>query len=387
MKRNGFTLIELLAVIVILAIIALIATPIILGIISDAKKESQERSAELYLSGVDLAVARKNLTQEFSPEECTIENGAVTCTIDGEEVPLEVEVDGEVPVSGTIKFENNKVAKDTTLTFEGFSATINEDGKLELGAVTTQVIKGVLNSVCKPSETQSWTNNPLEVGYKYECDVDPTKKGYDYSFYVLTDATDSNAESVNLIMDSNINDNGEAVKENVADKGFINVINGQYAPVVAMNYLEQVTSTWTNLNPIEVSYYTDGSGQKHQMGKTYNVNARLPYYNEVSNSNYHPVYSDNLKIECYRTNMETYDEEPISCDIADSNSVWDTIIGANFPNLNHIAEVGGYYLLSAEFEYATEASYISHYQSYAGYFNSYSTFNGIGVRPVITLSK
>ena len=33
MRKSGFTLIELLAVIVILAIIALIATPIILGIV------------------------------------------------------------------------------------------------------------------------------------------------------------------------------------------------------------------------------------------------------------------------------------------------------------------------------------------------------------------
>ena len=45
--KKGFTLIELLAVIVILAIIALIATPIILGIINYARKESNERSAEL----------------------------------------------------------------------------------------------------------------------------------------------------------------------------------------------------------------------------------------------------------------------------------------------------------------------------------------------------
>ena len=35
MKKRGFTLIELLAVIVILSIIALIATPIILNVISD----------------------------------------------------------------------------------------------------------------------------------------------------------------------------------------------------------------------------------------------------------------------------------------------------------------------------------------------------------------
>ena len=46
MRNKGFTLIELLAVIVILAIIALIATPIILGIIKDTKKEADKRSAE-----------------------------------------------------------------------------------------------------------------------------------------------------------------------------------------------------------------------------------------------------------------------------------------------------------------------------------------------------
>ena len=61
MKEKGFTLIELLAVIVILAIIALIATPIILGIIKDSKEESNKRSAELYIDAVEQAMARKNL--------------------------------------------------------------------------------------------------------------------------------------------------------------------------------------------------------------------------------------------------------------------------------------------------------------------------------------
>ena len=41
MKRGkGFTLIELLAIIVMLAVIALITTPIILGIIDDTKKSA-----------------------------------------------------------------------------------------------------------------------------------------------------------------------------------------------------------------------------------------------------------------------------------------------------------------------------------------------------------
>ena len=55
--KKGFTLIELLAVIVILAIIALIATPIILNIISTSKEESDKRSIELYGEAIKNAIA------------------------------------------------------------------------------------------------------------------------------------------------------------------------------------------------------------------------------------------------------------------------------------------------------------------------------------------
>ena len=65
--KKGFTLIELLAVIVILAIIALIATPIILGIINDAREESNERSVELYASAVRNAIAAYQLTGTSAP--------------------------------------------------------------------------------------------------------------------------------------------------------------------------------------------------------------------------------------------------------------------------------------------------------------------------------
>ena len=55
--KKGFTLIELLAVIVILAIIALIATPIVLSIINDTKESATFRSAEYYLDAVRVGSA------------------------------------------------------------------------------------------------------------------------------------------------------------------------------------------------------------------------------------------------------------------------------------------------------------------------------------------
>ena len=44
MKRKGFTLIELLGVIVVLAVIVIITTPVILGVIEKSKKESYRNS-------------------------------------------------------------------------------------------------------------------------------------------------------------------------------------------------------------------------------------------------------------------------------------------------------------------------------------------------------
>ena len=63
-NKKGFTLIELLAVIVILAIIALIATPIILNMINNAKKSAAVDSAYGYIEAIEnyqaLAMLRGN---------------------------------------------------------------------------------------------------------------------------------------------------------------------------------------------------------------------------------------------------------------------------------------------------------------------------------------
>ena len=47
-----------------------------------------------------------------------------------------------------------------------------------------------------------------------------------------------------------------------------------------MNFLQEATKNWPNINEITVDTFTDDVGTIYNM-KTYNVYARMPYYNEV----------------------------------------------------------------------------------------------------------
>ena len=98
MREKGFTLIELLAVIVVLAIIALIATPIILGIIKDAQNQANERSKELYRHAVDIAITQAQLEGEIVDGAYEIDqNGNI---VYGDTI-IEVDVENP-PTSGTV---------------------------------------------------------------------------------------------------------------------------------------------------------------------------------------------------------------------------------------------------------------------------------------------
>ena len=137
MKR-GFTLIELLAVIVILAIIALIATPIVLSIIEDTKESAVLRSAEHYLSAVEQSIMKKNLDAggSFSPNICEVQSdGNLLC--DGKD-ELKIEVSGERPSSGTITFDKGKIT-NVELTQANKTITKDEKGELVLGEVQEEI--------------------------------------------------------------------------------------------------------------------------------------------------------------------------------------------------------------------------------------------------------
>ena len=84
-RGKGFTLIELIAVLVIMAIIALIATPLVMNIIRKARISADKRSIDAYGRSIELAIAGYLLdTGRFptSVDQLTIEysGNEVVCT-------------------------------------------------------------------------------------------------------------------------------------------------------------------------------------------------------------------------------------------------------------------------------------------------------------------
>ena len=68
-RKKGFTLIELIAVLVIMAIIALIATPLVMNIIRKARISADKRSVDAYGRSIELAIAGYLLDNGKFPTE------------------------------------------------------------------------------------------------------------------------------------------------------------------------------------------------------------------------------------------------------------------------------------------------------------------------------
>ena len=99
MNKKGFTLIELLAVIIVLAIIALIATPIIFNVIENAKLKSLENSTY----GVVDAVRMQYMEKLMNSADGTVDlSGDVK----------DITVSGEQPTGGTWTISNEKAVQD-----------------------------------------------------------------------------------------------------------------------------------------------------------------------------------------------------------------------------------------------------------------------------------
>ena len=104
-KHKGFTLIELLAVIIILAIVALIATPIILDVVEDARISAGRSEVNMILSGINNYCATEDVKYQLDNSYTKI----CTTDMDINDVPTMVNL-GNADIK-SIKYNGTKLTE------------------------------------------------------------------------------------------------------------------------------------------------------------------------------------------------------------------------------------------------------------------------------------
>ena len=245
MKKKGFTLIELLAVIVVLALIALIATPIVMNVIKNASAGAAERSADNYVKAVETLIATEKL------DGTPLVDGEYTIGTDGKltlgENSYEVEVSGTKPVGGTIKIENGQVVKadttidytDHTVKFENGKAEATEkDDALVLCTAIAPEEQTMFNSETFEMElavvgVQATNEAPYAAGAVYKCNLGDK----DRTFFVIGEE----GSKVKLILNENLGGPVAWSAKGNVDEG----------PITAIEHLNSQTSGWTKLRDEE----------------------------------------------------------------------------------------------------------------------------------------
>ena len=229
-KNKGFTLVELLAVIVILALIALIATPIILNVINDAKKQAAKDSAYGYMDAVEKYIVSSEL------EDKSIQDR----TYSVEELnSMGVSVKGSTPDNGNIEIKNSSV-KSYDIGIDGY---VVSNGEVKKASTTKEIKNGtaVYYNPVYGEKCNDYTEANSKTGTKSGC----------MKWYVFNDK-EGNA-TVNVILDHNT----------TANVAWNSTGNNSEMKEVA-NALKTDTSTWKNtarlITANEIAKITEKTG-------------------------------------------------------------------------------------------------------------------------------
>ena len=348
MKNKGYTLLELLGVIILLALLTILVFPSVINTIKRTNDKTDELSMKLISNAVDLYI--KNNPDHFMK-------------YNGNKYEIEIEDlldNGNLPES--IKLSNNKDINDKCLEVsyknDKFTYTLKDKGTCE------QIT--LLESICTPVTETDVGNVPegnYQAGDKYRCKVDPDKQPY--TFYVLTSSGERDT-SIDLIMDRNICQDGTLTNSNKSDKCLVAYNSSGDAagagPVTAMNYLNNATNTWSNVESLNMTYDDEGN---HFINFPITGKARLPRYDEV--------HGDGKCLD------DGYGSCPLwLVNYLNSNS---DVTGEGLENISGIY---GYWTISANSASSSSAWIVYYYGLVNG--GSVDSDAVIGVRPVITLN-
>lgn len=205
-NKKGFTLIELLAVIVILAIVALIATPIILNVINDARKGAFKRSAEGVLKSAKLSYT-SSIIKDPSVTDVIYYCDGNNCLANDKQL----EVSGSVGIGDVYVYADGTIA--FTLTNESYCAAkyiesdkiIITEGNCDAIDISNDTTPPVINDL---GTTATSTTNTITVAVSAS-ENESSIKGYNYKLVkgetVIEDYADKLSGNAHIFRDLDSN--------------------------------------------------------------------------------------------------------------------------------------------------------------------------------------
>ena len=383
-NKYGFTLIELLAVIVVLAIIALIATPIVMNTIKRSKKGAAERSADNYIKQVETAVAEERLNKnevlegeyQITSDGNLCRDKSASCSDDNK---IKIEMSGTKPTSGKIKITNGSVDQSSSsMTIGDYTVSYNSTKKTyeatEKGTSTKTYANGevVYFNVTTGEKCSNYTETQSNIGTKSGC----------MKFYAFNDNGGSN---VNLLLD-----------HNTTAEVFWNLkVSTASGPKEVLNQLKKDTALWQGTITPEnysIDQSEQGSGVKYAVDYS-DYKARLITAQEVAQITGNTTFDEKTSssIFYFDTNTTTESKTCKYGNTSGCNYGWlydrtDTDC-TNYGCLNNSdLSTYGYWTISPN---ASTSGY-----AWCVYYNGGTLTNGYvggahrhGVRPVITVAK
>ena len=362
--KKGFTLIELLAVIVILAVISLIATPMILGVIETSKESSAKVSAYGYIDAVETQVA----INELDANKTNIEDGVYE--VEDLKNTYGLVVKGELPTSNSwVKIEKGQVV-DYSLKIGEYVVNYSESGVTitKGGEIRTKPD----GSVVKQGPT------------KEEANSTSTHKGI-----VYLDPTDLNKTCTKEMAESNVNENGTSteIKTGCMKWYIFNDDGDNYTMILDHNTTALIIWNDDNKN---VSYEESNLYEVVQDLKTTSgwiVEPRLITAEEITTITGKTDFdSTNISSRYY---FDSNNQTQTATTQGSSKYAWlfDYTNGCTSDGCN-IADTSTFgYWTSTTFGTAGSNTDVWHANGDGHLYSGYASRNDIGIRPVITISK
>ena len=277
MKKRGFTLIELLAVIVVLAIIALIATPMVLNTIEDARKGSAKSSGYTYISELETSLA-KNMIKNVGASYTGLYDVA-TLTTD-----LNITLKGDTPSEGNICIGSNGIVTKASLKINGY--VVNYDGK----ETTTTDLDSVEDITCDGASSEGSSGEETQANLAVGAYVSMTPTSTSYTISAASTGYDSdqtiNPSELNLWRVISINDDGtiDMVSEYVSSTNVY--FKGQTGYLNFVGALNTIAKQYENSNYTVGSRYMGYNGQTETITDTSKFTNPAPWTSSTAdNSN------------------------------------------------------------------------------------------------------